>query len=216
MLVIDAVILIVALIIGLLLQGCNRGLKKEIESLRQELARQQQYVPLDYGKLRDSLSTTTQVVREVEHIKETLSEEDKKLIKELGINVKRLEALQKIGMEAKDTVQLLPVGNATGTGTGDKPAGEATGTVADVEAGGSNQDSIFTYKDAWTDFVFYLNSKKLAYKYRDSLAITMDGIVRKKFLFFKWGVKGYNLKTVNFNPHSEIKHNTFVMKTRKK
>ena len=41
-------------VVAICLFSCDRGLKKEIEQLRQELARQQQYVPLQRGTIRDT------------------------------------------------------------------------------------------------------------------------------------------------------------------
>ena len=180
---------LVFMAVVILLTSCDRELRKEIESLREELAKQQQYVPLQRDTIRDSIEVVTQKVIEVQKIKEVLTKEDKQLIKDLGIKVRDLEALQKIGMETRDTVFL-----------------QAKDSTAN--------DTLF-YKDAWTDLEYYQRERKLSLRTRDSIAIAMDGIVRKKFLFFRWGVKGYMLKTVNFNPNSTIRSNTFVKKGRK-
>ena len=63
--------------------GCDRKLKKENEMLREELVRQQQYVPLHRDTIRDSVEVITQKIVEVEHVKEVLTEEDKELLKRL-------------------------------------------------------------------------------------------------------------------------------------
>ena len=169
------------------LTGCNRELKKEIELLREELARQQQYAPLNRDTIRDSVSTITQKVIEVERIKEVLSKEDKQLIKDLGMKVKELEALQKTGLETKDSVELAKKD--------------------------STENAPLIYHDAWTDFE--LRENKLSYTMRDSLAIAIEREYRHRFLWLKWKVKGYNVKVANFNPHSSIRYNTFVKKGRK-
>ena len=171
----------------ILLTSCDRALRKEIESLREELARQQQYVPLQRDTIRDSVEVITQHVREVEKIKEVLSKEDKQLIKDLGMKVSQLESLQKTGIETKDTVFL--------------------------EKKDSTEDSPLVYHDAWTD-IEYLN-RKLTYSMRDSLAIALEREYKHRFLFIKWGTKGYDVKVANFNPHSSIRYNTFVKKGRK-
>lgn len=196
--VIDAVILIAALIIGLLLQGCNRELKKEIESLREDLAKQQQYAPLQRDTIRDSVEVITQKVREVEKIKEVLSKEDKQLIKELGIKVKELEALQKTGIETKDTVYLTA----------------ALPQPTEQDSVPTEQDSLLVYKDAWTEIEYDQRQRKMTYKVKDSLDIALKREYKHRFLFFKWGTKGYDVKTVNFNPHATIKYNTYVKKKR--
>ena len=171
----------------ILLTSCDRALRKEIESLREELAKQQQYVPLDRDTIRDSVEVITQKVREVEKIKEVLSKEDKQLIKDLGMKVKELESLQKTGMETRDTVILVEKD--------------------------STENSPMVYHDAWTD-IEYLD-RKLTYAMRDSLAIALKREYKHRFLFIKWGTKGYDVKVVNFNPHSSVKYNTFVKKGRK-
>ena len=180
-------ILTMAMVVLFALTGCNRALKKEIESLREELARQQQYVPLQRDTIRDSVEVITQHVREVEKIKEVLSKEDKQLIKDLGMKVSQLESLQKTGVETRDTVFL--------------------------EKKDSTENSPLVYHDAWTD-IEYLN-RKLTYSMRDSLAIALEREYKHRFLFIKWGTKGYDVKVANFNPHSSIRYNTFVKKGRK-
>lgn len=175
---------IVLIAILILFGSCDGKYKKENERLREELAKAQQYVPLKKDTIRDTVEVVTQKVVEVEKIKEVLSKEDKALIKDLGMKVKELEALQKTGMETRDTVYL---------------------TKKD-----STDNSPLVYHDAWTD-IEYLD-RKLTYAMRDSLAIALKREYKHRFLFFKWGTKGYDVKVVNFNPHSTIRYNTFVRK----
>ena len=184
---ISVVTFLVFISVVILLTSCDRALRKEIESLREELAKQQQYVPLDRDTIRDSVEVITQKVREVEKIKEVLSKEDKQLIKDLGMKVKELESLQKTGMETRDTVILVEKD--------------------------STENSPLVYHDAWTD-IEYLD-RKLTYAMRDSLAIALKREYKHRFLFLRWGTKGYDVKVVNFNPHSSVKYNTFVKKGRK-
>ena len=184
---ISVVTFLVFISVVILLTSCDRALRKEIESLREELAKQQQYVPLDRDTIRDSVEVITQKVREVEKIKEVLSKEDRQLIKDLGMKVKELESLQKTGMETRDTVILVEKD--------------------------STENSPLVYHDAWTD-IEYLD-RKLTYAMRDSLAIALKREYKHRFLFIKWGTRGYDVKVVNFNPHSSVKYNTFVKKGRK-
>lgn len=165
-----------------LLTSCNKGLKREIEMLREELAKQQQYVPLHKDTIRDSVEIVTQKVVEVEKIKEVLTDEDRKLLKDAGIAAKELMSLQKTSMETKDTVWL--------------------------ERKDSTKDAPLYYKDAWAEFEFY--NKKLKYSVRDSLAIAVQKEFKHRFLWWKWGTKGYEVKVMNFNPHATIRYNTFV------
>lgn len=187
----DLLLTLVAFILFLfvvaMLTSCDRALRKENERLREELARQQQYVPLDRDTIRDSVEVITQKVREVEKIKEVLSKEDKQLIKDLGMKVRELESLQKTGIETRDTVILIEKD--------------------------STENSPLVYHDAWTD-IEYLD-RKLTYAMRDSLAIALKREYKHRFLFIKWGTKGYDVKVVNFNPNSQVRYNTFVKKGRK-
>lgn len=173
---------IVLIAILILFGSCDGKYKRENERLREELAKAQQYVPLKKDTIRDTVEVVTQKVVEVEKIKEVLSKEDKALIKDLGMKVKELEALQKTGMETRDTVIL-------------------------VEKDSTDNSPLY-YKDAWAEFEY--QNKKLRYSVRDSLAIALKREYKHRFLFFKWGVKGYDVKVVNFNPHSSIKYNTYV------
>lgn len=162
--------------------SCNRELKKENERLRQELARQQQYVPLKKDTIHDSVEVVTQKIIEVERIKEVLTDEDRVLLKDAGIAAKELLSLQKMGTETKDSVTL--------------------------EKKDSTEDAPLYYKDAWAEFEYY--NRKLRYSVRDSLAIAVKQEYKHRFLWWRWGVKGYEVKAVNFNPHSTIRYNTYI------
>lgn len=173
---------VILIAILILFGSCDNKYKRENERLREELAKAQQYVPLKKDTIRDTVEVVTQKVVEVEKIKEVLSKEDKALIKDLGMKVKELESLQKTGMETRDTVILIEKD--------------------------STDNSPLYYKDAWAEFEY--QNKKLRYSVRDSLAIALKKEYKHRFLLFKWGVKGYDVKVVNFNPHSTIRYNTYV------
>lgn len=177
---------IVAAVGVLLLFGCNGRLKKENELLRRELAMAQNYVPLSRDTIHDTVEVIKQKIVEVEKIKEVLSKEDKQLIKDLGMKVSELESLQKTGTVTKDTVILVEKD--------------------------STDDSPLIYHDAWTDIEY--RDKRLVYAMRDSLAIALKREYKHRFLFIRWGMKGYEVKVANFNPHSSVRYNTFVKKRR--
>lgn len=178
---------LLALMLLGMLTSCNRDLKREIEQLREELAKQQQYVPLHKDTIHDSVEIVTQKIVEVEKTKEVLTDEDRVLIKDAGIAVKELISLQKTGIETKDTVVMY---------------------AAVPQQPKSPEDSVFYYKDAWAEFEFH--NKRLKYAVRDSLAVAIKKEYKHRLLWWKWGTKGYNVKVMNFNPHSTIKYNTFV------
>ena len=173
---------LLALIVLGFLSSCNRELKRENERLREELARQQQYVVLTRDTIRDTVEVVTQQIVEVEKIKNVLTSEDKELLKDLSLKVSELESLQKTGMVVRDTVYL--------------------------ERKDSSESAPLYYKDAWAEFEFH--DKKLRYSVRDSLAIAVRKEYKRRFLWWKWGTKGYEVKVANFNPHSTVRYNTYI------
>lgn len=170
-----------AMLCAWVFSSCNSALKKENERLREELAKAQQYVPLQRDTIRDSIEVITQKVVTVEKVKNVLTQEDKKLLKDIDIKVKELEQLQKTGIVAHDTVYLT-----------------------------TQRDSVLRYTDAWADFEYWEKERRLQYAVRDSLAIAVKKEYKKRFLWWKWGTKGFEVKVVSHNPHSTVKYNTFV------
>ena len=175
------VVILFAMLCALFFGGCDSRLKKENERLREELANAQQYQPLQRDTIRDSIEVVTQKVVTVEKIKNVLTQEDRQLLKDIDVKVKELESLQKMGMATRDTVYLT-----------------------------EQRDSILRYHDAWADFEYWEKQRRLNYAVRDSLAIAVKREYKHRFLWWKWGVKGYQVKAVNFNPHSTLKYNTTV------
>ena len=178
---------IVAAVGVLLLFGCNGRLKKENELLRRELALAQKYVPLQRNTIRDTVEVVTKKVVEVEKVKSALTKEERELLKDLGLKVRELESLQQTGIVTKDTVWLVGKDSTDG--------------------------SPLVYHDAWTDIEY--RDKRMVYAMRDSLAIALKREYKHRFLFIRWGTKGYEVKVANFNPHSSVRYNTFVMKKRR-
>lgn len=174
--------------------GCDRKLKKENEMLREELAKAQQYVPLHRDTIRDSIEVITQKVIEVEKIKEVISDEDKALIKDLGSRVKDLESYQKLGTQTE--------------------VGVALSASKDSSDSKSERDSILRYSDAWLNLKYNLEDSFLLIQLRDSLAIAVEKEYKRKFLWWKWGVKGYQVKAVSFCPYTTIRYNTYVKRKR--
>lgn len=187
------VVIVLWVIAACVIGECDRRVKKENEELREELARQQQYVPLKRDTIRDSVEVITQKIVEVERVKEVLTEEDKELIKDLGSRVKDLEAYQKLGTRTEAEVTLAP---------------------NDSSDSKSENDSMFVYSDAWLDLKYNTYSRGLLIRLQDSLAIAVEKEYKKKFLWWKWGTKGYQVKAVSFSPYSTIRYNTFVKRRR--
>ena len=201
--------------VGMLLIGCERcsrngQLEKENEQLREELTRTQEYVPLIRERFRDSLEAVKQSVRPVEKVKATLTKEDRELLKELGAKVSAIVSYQKVSTETRADVKLSS--DAVAANTTDVVAANATDS-AKTDAYNERDppgDSVLVYKDAWLDVQYHTNSQHLLFNCKDSLAISVEKAYKKRFLWWRWGVKGYEVKAVSFSPYSTIKYNRYV------
>ena len=71
-------------------------------------------------------------------------------------------------------------------------------------------ESIYIYKDRWLDAKVNLYDSTMTYKARDSLSQYIERIYRHKFLFWKWGTKGYRVHIINHNPNSKIEYADYI------
>ena len=71
-------------------------------------------------------------------------------------------------------------------------------------------DNDYIYHDHWTDIHLSLSDSILQYNMRDSIAMFVVRDYKHRFLFWRWGTKGYNVKLVNFNPRTTIKYLKYV------
>lgn len=71
-------------------------------------------------------------------------------------------------------------------------------------------DNDYIYHDHWTDIHLSLSDSILRYNMRDSIAMFIVRDYKHRFLFWRWGTKGYNVKLVNFNPRATIKYLKYV------
>jgi hypothetical protein len=46
------------------------------------------------------------------------------------------------------------------------------------------------------------------------LAIAVEKEYKRRFLWWKWGTKGYRVKAVSFCPYTTIRYNTYIKKKR--
>lgn len=188
--ILDGLVALVAFIallaVVVLLASCDRSLRRENERLRHELAMAQKYVPLQRDTIHDTVEVITQKVVEVERIRDVLTQDEKALLRDLGLKVSELESLQKTGVITRDTVYL---------------------TKKD-----STEDAPLVYRDAWTDIEY--RDRRMVYAMRDSIAVAVKKEYKHRFLWWRWKVKGYEVKVANFNPHSTIRYNTYVQRHR--
>jgi len=156
-------------------------LKKEKERLSVELAHAR--IPMLRDTIHDSIEVVTQTVVEVvpRRLKEALAGQEQ-TIRELKLKVQQLEAAQTTTIKTSDTVR----------------------------AEYRQRDSCFRYSDQWVDLSLRLNDTTFYYNIRDSLATYVYREYKHRFLWWRWGTKGYKVKVVNFNPHATVIYNQYV------
>ena len=72
------------------------------------------------------------------------------------------------------------------------------------------KDSCFNYSDKWVDFYANIPDSTFTYEVRDSLSSAISRIYKHRFLWWRWGTKGYKQTIVNHNPRSKIVYNEIV------
>lgn len=181
---------IIVLAIVIMAGGANYALRKqyekEISDLKYQLAHAQQYVPMEKDTVYlpgDTVEVSTSPVIMAEL--KTLRKQhliDERMIKDLGLKLKQLDAVQTTVTETKDTARAEYCHNI----------------------------NVFSYDDRWSHLEFSLSDSTFYYNIRDSLTTVVYHEYKHRFLWWRWGVKGYKVKVVNFNPHSTIRYNTYV------
>lgn len=184
------IVLIVCMIIAFIFSGIKESesnkYKKENERLKVELA----HAAIDRGiirtdTIRDSIPVyTSQTVTVDKPAFKELA--DLPLLKEINVKPAQTEEYETRVTEIHDTVYM---------------------TV-------HPPDSVLEYKDNWASFRLSLRDSSLVYSVRDSVTAVVYREYKHRFLWWKWGTKGYKVKLINFNPHSTIQYEQFVMKTR--
>lgn len=158
--------------------------------LRSELNRQTENIgsltyDIQYGKLDDSLSVAKNTAIQAKcNELEQLHLADAKLIKELKVKLKDVKTIHTASSYTADTVRIESVPNTA--------------------------DSVFSYQDKWLSLHIDIPARLCQYSSRDSLTTIVSRTYKHKFLWWRWGVKGYQVQIVNFNPHSRINYSRYV------
>jgi hypothetical protein len=134
-------------------------------------------VPLLVDTIRDSIPVVTQRLVEVDRTDYKKQVADAQLIKDLRLKVAQIESENAMLREIADSLQLVAVG-----------------------------DSLYAYHDHWADFVVDTRSGWMDYAVRDSFVTYVSRIYKHRFLWWRWGTKGYDVKHVNFNPRATVKY----------
>lgn len=139
-------------------------------------------VPMQRDNIRDSVPVVSQRVVEIDKTDYKQLEADRQLIKDLKLKVDQLVSENKMLREARDSVRMKAV-----------------------------NDSVFAYHDRWADFEYLTRRQLLRYAVRDSFVTTVSRIYRHRFLWWRWGTKGYQVHHVNFNPHVDVKYDQYIL-----
>lgn len=159
----------------------NRRLKDEVSSLRHDLAHAT--IPLQRDTIRDSIPVVTQKVITVDKTDYKQMAADKQLIKDLNLKLNQVESENRMLLATHGQAQL-------------KPSAES--------------DSILRYHDHWADFTYYVKPQQLQYAVRDSLTTIVSRIYKHRFLWWRWGTKGYEVRHVSHNPNCSIEYNQYI------
>lgn len=155
--------------------------KKANEALKMQLHQLQlKYSPMQRDTIRDSIKLVTQQVMVMDRGEYKLLAADRKLLEELNLKLRQVVSDQRVSMVTSDTVKTKRL------------------------------NSVYSYSDAWLSLRLDTADSILTYRARDSLQCIVARQFKHKFLWWKWGTKGYNVKVLNFNPHSTILYNSFI------
>lgn len=155
--------------------------KKANEALKIQLHQLQlKYSPMQRDTIRDSIKLVTQQVMVMDRGEYKLLAADRKLLEELNLKLRQVVSDQRVSMVTSDTVKTKRL------------------------------NSVYSYSDAWLSLRLDTADSILTYRARDSLQCIVARQFKHKFLWWKWGTKGYNVKVLNFNPHSTILYNSYI------
>lgn len=155
--------------------------KKANEALKMQLHQLQlKYSPMQRDTIRDSVKLVTQQVMVMDRGEYKLLAADRKLLEELNLKLRQVVSDQRVSMVTSDTVKT------------------------------NRLNSVYSYSDAWLSLRLDTADSILTYRARDSLQCIVARQFKHKFLWWKWGTKGYNVKVLNFNPHSTILYNSYI------
>lgn len=152
----------------------------EVKELQAQLAHARTYKSVVSEVLHDSSTAVTQPASNIGKHAYKREFANRKLLKELDVKPRDVAAQSDIATHTSDSVKLAP------------------------------RDSVFSYHDKWVQFKFSLRDSLLSYQVRDSLSTFVIREYKHRFLFWKWGTRGYKIKIVNFNPHSKIIYSQYI------
>jgi len=106
---------------------------------------------------------------------------------------KTMQTAKELGIKSKDITTTSDIGVKT------------EGTVKYIL-----KDSTFDYRDKWAHFHASTKDSSFYYSVHDSLSLIVNRVYKHKFLFIRWGLKGYNVTVTNFNPNGKVEYLRYI------
>lgn len=176
-----------AIVLGLLLKTHidhlheRQEMRARISQLQQTLAHST--IELLRDTIRDSIPVVTQHVVTIDKTDYKKMEADEELIRDLKLRIGQVESENRTLLATQGQVVFK--------------------TAAD-------SDSILRYADHWCNFTYQIKPRALSYSVRDSLTTIVSRTYKHKFLWWRWGTKGYQVHIVNHNPNATILYNRYI------
>lgn len=176
------VVLVVSFFVGIL---CCEN--RESRSLKEQVRDLQVQLAESRQKadtfyIRDSVFVWKERVVEVDRTDYKKQLSDKALIKDLQLKIDQIESESRTALVTRDTVVLEAL-----------------------------NDSVLTYSDKWISFSYFLKTRVLGCEVRDSISTFVAREYKHRFLWWRWGTKGYNVYVVSHNPKCKVEYEKFIL-----
>ena len=159
----------------------NRELHQKVDQLSYAISHAT--VEVRHDTIRDSIPVASQPVVIIDKTDYKKMEADKELLKDLNLKYSQIESEMRVLLANQGKVTLRA---------------------------SADSDSVLRYKDKWCEFEYQVKPRDLSYKTFDSLVTLVDREYKHKFLWWRWGTKGYKVTHVNFNPNAEIRYSRYI------
>lgn len=178
-----AIMLITTMVAFISSANKNEALQRDLDRMTQNVANVN--YDIQYDKVQDSLPVAQNNALQVKYDElQKLHLTDAQLIKNLKVRLKDAQTIHTVSSATTDTVPISPVPETA--------------------------DSVFSYRDRWLQLHIDIPARQCQYTAYDSLTTIVSRTYKHKFLWWRWGTKGYKVQIVNFNPHSRINYSRYI------
>ena len=179
--------LIILSLLGSISVLWNMYNKEKKERQRQESNVEVLNSTIERATVRDSLNVASisALTYNVDELKKYRAA-DLKTIEDLKIKKKDVESITNLSVATADTLtkkDFIPLP--------DKP-------------------DCLHFKNRWADITACFKDSTISYATNDSISLDIAKVPKRKFLWWSWGTKGYNVHVLNYNPKSHIKYLEYI------